>query len=106
MIIRRLLLVIGAILIIVGVLLIATGFPLSIIGPLVLAVGLILILLSIFHGGKFLLGITSILLGVLLVIAAAAIFAILGPAFLEAYVLLFLGITLIILGIILLACTC
>jgi hypothetical protein len=102
-IIRKLILLLGAILANTGALLIATEFPISIIGPLIIAAGSILILLSVFHKGKLLLGITSILLGILLVIAAVAILVILCPLLRTPYVLLFLGIALIVLGIILLS---
>lgn len=52
MLIRRLISVIGAILIIIGVLLITTGFPTFITGPLLIAAGLILELLSAFTGRR------------------------------------------------------
>jgi len=58
------------------------------------------LLLSIFHSGRFVLGLVRILLGVLLVLAAA-IFAILGLLLLEAYVLLFLGVTFLLMQIVL-----
>lgn len=105
MLIRRLILTIGAILVITGILLIATGFPISIIGPVLIGAGLLLVLLSIFLDRKAL-GISSILIGVLVVIAAAAIFAILGAGQLTAYILLFLGVALIVLGLLLLFQRC
>jgi hypothetical protein len=102
MLIKRLILAIGVVLIITGILLIATSFPISIIGPLLIAAGLILVILSVYTDRCKLLGIVSILLGILVVIAAVAIFVLLSAALLVPYVLLFLGLALIVLGLILL----
>ncbi|HNU80879.1 MAG TPA: hypothetical protein PKG58_09025, partial [Bacillota bacterium] len=83
-------------------LLIVTGFPIPIIGPLLITGGLVLFLLSVFKVSNKLLGIASILLGVLLLIAAVVILIQLGLLLITPYVLLFFGTALIILGVILL----
>ncbi|HYE84360.1 MAG TPA: hypothetical protein VEG39_19625 [Clostridia bacterium] len=106
MTIGRIIFSIGCILIFTGILLIASGFPISVIGPLLIAAGLITVPLAVFEGKIPVFGMVCIFTGILMVLAAALIFLILGASLFVPYLLVILGLVLIASGTILLLRQC